>query len=133
VINDDYDHYDLYFDEHYVQLKKGFPILYDPTTKQNEVFVLDKYKSRVDLPMDLSIVSKPSTVIVRKYGKTKGGTRILLPTSLQDLLEIGGKELGIKAVAVRDTTQDEAQIKDLDILTDQQVVYLTTADDEESF
>eukprot|EP01124_Arcella_intermedia_P023637 TRINITY_DN3796_c0_g1_i1.p1 TRINITY_DN3796_c0_g1~~TRINITY_DN3796_c0_g1_i1.p1 ORF type:complete len:1003 (+),score=246.48 TRINITY_DN3796_c0_g1_i1:133-3141(+) len=67
-------------------------------------------------------------VILRKYQAPRGGVKLWLPGTLEELIEIGSKLLHIPGVKVREV-ETEAVILDISaIQTD--VLYLTTAEEE---
>lgn len=76
--------------------------------------------------------SKPKWIIIRKYGQIKGGVKIAVPQDLPTLLKNGSEELKINAVKVRDL-KAEAEIKDIHAIKEDEVVYLTTEEDEREF
>jgi hypothetical protein len=68
---------------------------------------------------------------VRKLGKQRGGDQIKLPSTIEELLDVGGKALGIQAKAVRN--DQEAHISDITLIFDGQILFLTTEKEEEQF
>lgn len=94
------------------------------------IIVLDAEPEHKIMPRSAKPVKK---IVVRKYGRKKGGEAVDMPSSLEDLLMFGGNRLGIKAVAVRTTDGDEARIRDLDVLESCERVFLLTEDEEKEF
>jgi hypothetical protein len=78
------------------------------------------------------VEEKPKWIVVRKYGQSKGGVKIMVPQNIHTLLRNGSEELKINAVKVRDL-QAEAEIKDMNAIKEDEIVYLTTEEDEEKF
>jgi len=72
------------------------------------------------------------TIIIRKQGQKRGGEKILCPSSLQELLKVGGEKLGIVAVKAR-TFTEEAMIGDISVIKEDQLIVLTTQEDEKEF
>jgi hypothetical protein len=56
----------------------------------------------------------------------------MVPQNIHTLLRNGSEELKINAVKVRDL-QAEAEIKDMHAIKEDEIVYLTTEEDEEKF
>jgi len=72
------------------------------------------------------------TIIIRKLGQKRGGEKISCPSSLQELLKVGGEMLGIVAVKAR-TFTEEAMIRDISVIKEDQIIALTTQEDEKEF
>lgn len=71
-------------------------------------------------------------MVIRKYGQIKGGIKIRFPHDIGTLLKVGNEELNIKAVKVREYNS-EAEIKDIEAIKENDIVYLTTEEDEKEF
>jgi len=84
-----------------------------------------------DPPLQQNVATK--TIIVRKFNKKLGGVRMAIPNTMDELLEQGGKKLGIIAKAVRESTELLAEIQDISLLKENEVVYLTTEEEEKEF
>jgi len=69
----------------------------------------------------------PKQVIIRRLGKTKGG-EVCAANSIEELLLKGGKMLDINAKAIRN--DKDAHIRDLSLMSNGQVVFLTTSEEE---
>ena len=78
----------------------------------------------------VSIADNP-WIVVRKFEK-RGGVKVQVPDTLEELLILGGEKLGIQAVALREI-KTEAKIDDIKALKNDDVVYLMTQADEEKF
>lgn len=69
--------------------------------------------------------------MVRKFEK-RGGVRVKLPDTLDELLAVGSTELGINAVCAREAAT-EGLLKSTDGIRDGTVVWLLTQDEESNF
>jgi hypothetical protein len=76
--------------------------------------------------------SKPKWVVIRKYGQMKGGVKIQLPKDIPTLLKVGSDELSMNAAKVRELSS-EAEIKEIGAIKEDEIVYLTTQEDEMGF
>jgi hypothetical protein len=74
----------------------------------------------------------PKTITVRKLNAKRGGAEVVQPQSIQELLTVGGELLGISAVKVR-RMKTEAEIRDVSTIQHEEIVYLTTEEDEKEF
>jgi hypothetical protein len=72
------------------------------------------------------------TITVRKFNAKRGGAEVVNPQSIQELLTVGGELLGISAVKVR-RMKTEAEICDLNTIQHEEIVLLTTEEDEKDF
>jgi hypothetical protein len=79
----------------------------------------------------VSIIPK-TTITVRKLNAKRGGAEVVQPQSIQELLKVGGELLGISAVKVR-RMKTEADIRDVNTIQHEEIVYLTTEEDEKEF
>jgi hypothetical protein len=74
--------------------------------------------------------------VIRKLGQERGGEKIELPKTLQELLDTGGPLLrfkrGLKAIKVREHGTF-ANVPKVEAIQDGEVVYLTTEEDEKQF
>eukprot|EP01123_Difflugia_compressa_P011447 TRINITY_DN4565_c0_g1_i1.p1 TRINITY_DN4565_c0_g1~~TRINITY_DN4565_c0_g1_i1.p1 ORF type:complete len:303 (+),score=67.98 TRINITY_DN4565_c0_g1_i1:41-910(+) len=68
-------------------------------------------------------------IIVRRWGASRGGTKLKLPPSLPELLKISGEILGISVCKVREYST-EAEIKFNECLSHNDVVFVTTQEEE---
>eukprot|EP01125_Pyxidicula_operculata_P012209 TRINITY_DN399_c4_g1_i1.p1 TRINITY_DN399_c4_g1~~TRINITY_DN399_c4_g1_i1.p1 ORF type:complete len:723 (+),score=192.47 TRINITY_DN399_c4_g1_i1:36-2204(+) len=71
-------------------------------------------------------------IIIRKLNTKRGGVKIRLPYSIEELIIQGSKLLGIEAIAVRECPT-EAEILEISAIPSDGIVYLTTEDDELEF
>lgn len=85
------------------------------------------------LPSPSQFFIEPSErwIVVRKFEK-RGGVRIKLPESLDDLIAVGSRELGIDAVCAREAAT-EGLLKSIDGVRDGTVVWLLTQEEEANF
>jgi hypothetical protein len=70
-------------------------------------------------------------VIIRRY-EMRGGKKIRLPHSLQDLIELSGDKLGIIPVCIREVST-EAEIEDVSAIEPDSVLWVMTEEDEVTF
>jgi len=93
--------------------------------------------STFDYRLDESIVSLPDMlisdkwIIVRRIGK-RGGIKVPVPHSIEQLLEIGGEKLGIKPIKIREV-KSEAEIDNIRAFKEDDIVWLMTVEDERKF
>jgi len=93
--------------------------------------------STLDYRMDESIVSLPDMlviekwIIVRRFGK-RGGIKIPVPHSIEQLLEMGGEKLGIKPRKIREV-KSEAEIDNIRAIKEDDIYWLMTSEDELKF
>jgi len=67
-------------------------------------------------------------VIIRRYGM-RGGKKIRLPNTLEELLQVSGDKLGIIATCIREVST-EAEIEDIRAIESQAVLWIMTEEDE---
>jgi hypothetical protein len=79
---------------------------------------------------DPNIGNRP-WVIIRRYGM-RGGKKIRLPNTLEELIQVSGEKLGITAACIREVTT-EAEIEDIRAVETQSVLWVMTEEDELSF
>lgn len=85
-------------------------------------------------PVSKSISVNDSTrpwVIIRRYGM-RGGKKIRLPASLDDLIRISGQKLCIVPVCIREVST-EAEIEDITAIEPDSVLWVMTEEDEFTF
>jgi len=70
------------------------------------------------------------TIIIRRYGKERGGKRIPKPSCLEELNIVGGEALGIMPVKVRDCYGCEIPYQDIPYLRNNEIVTLSAEEDE---
>jgi hypothetical protein len=70
-------------------------------------------------------------VIIRRYG-TRGGKKIRLPTTIEDLIQIAGEKFFIDAVTIREVST-EAEIEEISAIEPHAVLWVMTAQDELHF
>ena len=83
---------------------------------------------------DLRVTVRRATGMWQRVSTTAvgiGGVLLRLPETLHELLTIGGIALGIEAVAVR-TVDSAALIGEIGLLRDNDIVVLTTNDEEQA-
>jgi hypothetical protein len=78
-----------------------------------------------------SIDSNQPWVIIRRY-EMRGGKKIRLPHSLEDLIELSGEKLGIIPVCIREVST-EAEIEDVSAIEPDSVLWVMTEEDEVTF
>jgi len=87
---------------------------------------------KVRLPITKSISmadgSNRPWVIIRRYGM-RGGKKIRLPNSLEELLQVAGDKFGVTAVCIREVVT-EAEIEDIRAIESQAVLWVMTETDE---
>jgi hypothetical protein len=100
-------------------------------------------KSQFSLPSPKRIVHSPVTksisvndssrpwVVIRRYGM-RGGKKIRLPASLDDLIDISGDKLGIEPICIREVST-EAEIEDITAIEPDSVLWVMTEEDEFTF
>jgi len=71
------------------------------------------------------------SVVVKKMNK-RGGVELYVPNSIEELLSQGGQLLGITAVKVR-KADTEIAVTDISFIKQNDVLYLTTEEDEKEF
>jgi len=76
-------------------------------------------------------MKKKKTVIVRRYGKERGGKRIPKPSRIEELMAWGGEALGIEPVKVRDCNGCDLPYQDVPYLRNNEVVILSAQEDED--
>ncbi|KAL6063017.1 DNA-dependent ATPase protein rad54 [Balamuthia mandrillaris] len=94
--------------------------------------ITQQRKAELHVASDASLVKE---LIVRRKYQQRGGKRVPMPTSMQELFERGNKALGLvhsneQAVVVRDKDGAKIREEDLPLLQDRDVVYLMTAMEE---
>jgi len=62
----------------------------------------------------------------------RGGKKIRLPHSLEDLIELSGEKLGIIPVCIREVST-EAEIEDVSAIEPDSVLWVMTEEDEVTF
>eukprot|EP00733_Pompholyxophrys_punicea_P001064 Pompholyxophrys_punicea_v1_NODE_451_length_1937_cov_3.225292.p1 type:complete len:611 gc:universal NODE_451_length_1937_cov_3.225292:79-1911(+) len=72
-------------------------------------------------------------ITIRRLEQKRGGLLLKLPSSLSELLMEGGKLLGIQAAAVRFPPPAESLITNINLIMKDDIVILTTADEEKLF
>jgi hypothetical protein len=85
-------------------------------------------------PITKSVTSKGSNrpwVIIRRYGM-RGGKKIRLPLSVNELLKVAGEKFEVDAVSIREVST-EAEIDDVNAIEPQAVLWVMTEEDEEYF
>jgi hypothetical protein len=97
-----------------------------PAAKKPRLATLSKTMS----VNDPNIGNRP-WVIIRRYGM-RGGKKIRLPNTLEELIQVSGEKLGITAACIREVTT-EAEIEDIRAVESQSVLWVMTEDDELSF
>ncbi len=104
------------------------------TSMMNSVVDAKSPESEIKMTSSLtsSAPAQPKTIIVRKLGAKRGGAEVVNPQSIQELLTVGGELLEIHAVKVR-RVRTEAEIRDLNAIQHEEVVFLTTEEDEKDF
>jgi hypothetical protein len=70
-------------------------------------------------------------VIIRGYEK-RGGKKIRLPASIEDLIQLSGDKLGIIPVCIREVST-EAEIEDISAIESNSVLWVMTEEDERNF
>jgi len=70
-------------------------------------------------------------VIIRRYG-TRGGKKIRLPSTIEDLIQIAGEKFFIDAVTIREVST-EAEIEEISAIESHAVLWIMTAQDELHF
>jgi len=70
-------------------------------------------------------------VIIRRYGM-RGGKKIRLPSSLDDLIQISGEKLCIVPICIREVST-EAEIEDIKAIEPDSVLWVMTEEDEFTF
>jgi hypothetical protein len=76
--------------------------------------------------------SPPGTwVIIRRYG-TRGGKKIRLPPTIEDLIQVAGEKFFIDAVTIREVST-EAEIEEISAIESHAVLWVMTAQDELHF
>jgi len=86
-------------------------------------------------PITKSITSKDRSdrpwVIIRRYGM-RGGKKIRLPLSMDELLKVAGEKFEVDAVSIREVAT-EAEIDDINAIEPQALLWVMTEGDEEYF
>jgi len=87
-------------------------------------------KGRLPITKSISMAdgSNRPWVIIRRYGM-RGGKKIRLPSSLEELLQVAGEKFGITAVCIREVVT-EAEIEDIRAIEGQSVLWVMTDTDE---
>jgi len=76
--------------------------------------------------------SPPGTwVIIRRYG-TRGGKKIRLPPTIEELIQVAGEKFFIDAIAIREVAT-EAEIEEISAIESHAVLWVMTAQDELHF
>jgi len=97
-------------------------------------------KSQFSIPSHKKIHKKSITVVVdasrpwviiRRYGR-RGGKKIRLPMTLDDLINVAGDKLGIIPVCIREVST-EAEIEDITAIEPDSVLWVMTEEDELTF
>jgi len=70
-------------------------------------------------------------IVIRKFEK-RGGVKVKLPPTLDELIKIGSQELGVEGVRVREVST-EALIKNLEAIEEGTILWLMTTDEEKNF
>jgi len=70
-------------------------------------------------------------VIIRRYG-TRGGKKIRLPPTIEELIQVAGEKFFIDAIAIREVTT-EAEIEEISAIESHAVLWVMTAQDELHF
>jgi len=97
-----------------------------PTTKKPQP---DIHLRRTE---NFSVIdSNQPWVIIRGYEK-RGGKKIRLPTSIEDLIQLSGDKLGIIPVCIREVST-EAEIEDISAIESNSVLWVMTEEDERNF
>jgi len=68
-------------------------------------------------------------IVIRKYLQKNGGKKIILPSTIETLLNEGSKLLNINAIKLRDVAC-LAEIDTVDLIDNNEVYYLMTNEDE---
>ena len=72
-------------------------------------------------------------MVVRKYRQKKGGIKIDLPSNLNKLLDFAIDLLKVKVIKIRESPPTEAEIIDINSVSNGQILYFTTKEDEKEF
>jgi len=105
----------------------------DISPKEAEISSVKKeFEIKDERPLNTTTnIPKPKWIIIRKFGK-RGGVKILVPPSIEKLLELGGERLGINPIKVREV-KSEAEIDHIRALKEDDIVWLMTSEDELHF
>jgi len=90
-----------------------------------------KVHSPVSKSISVALDSTRPWVIIRRYGM-RGGKKIRLPNSLDDLIIISGEKLCIHPVCIREVST-EAEIEDITAIEPDSVLWVMTEEDELTF
>jgi len=83
-------------------------------------------------PQRLNTVAPNICIVIRKFEQKRGGVKVILPATMNELIQIANEKLKISAVCFRESTT-EAEISDVSLFKQDMLVWAMTADDEKEF
>jgi hypothetical protein len=109
------------------------PLSKIPVTEQNVVEEKQFPEQPLKFSPSTSLPScqDPFSIILRRFNK-RGGVRIVLPSSMEELLSIASEKLKISGIRIREI-ETEAEITELSLLKHDTPVWVMTAEEEEEF
>jgi len=79
------------------------------------------------------LINSPSiSIIVRRFSQKRGGFKLIVPDSMEELLEQCSEKLKVQVVCLREAAT-EAEISHLTLLTPDLLVWAMTENEEKEF